>query len=219
MKISEFLSSTIIVNPRKGKFNASTLKRLEEDVDQLCQLFREVDFEVFLTGGVGLAMHQDRFYRYHKDIDMAIFKEDLPKLSEYLNGRGYRVVKRYFMTHLSPRLDMHIVAPFDINRIGNEIPISKKIRGLQSGSRYRYRSSRVMIFDVFLWQRSGNGVVPVGYDTIIPWEDFYPATKARNDTNLLLPNINHKKHLPPRVRYQLIDYEVAGLNPIKNMLD
>ena len=214
MKIREILSSTIVINPRKGPFNDSSLKWLEEDVDRLCLLFEDADFEVFLTGGIGLAMHQERFYRYHKDIDLAIFVEDLPALSAYLNGRDYRVVKRWFMTHLGARYDMHIVAPFDISQIGWKIPISKKIRGLQNGLFMRYRHSRAMIFDVFLWQKSEKGVIPVGYDTIIPWEDFYPATKAKSGTNLLLPNINHKKHLPPRVPSQLIDYEVAGINPV-----
>ena len=219
MKIRQLLSSTVIVNPRKGEFTEAARNRLEKDVDLLCQLFDGVDFEIFLSGGIGLAIRQESFYRYHKDIDLAIFVEDLPALAGYLSERGYQVVKRYFMTHLGPRFDLHIVAPFDIDQIGTKIPISKKIRGLKKGGPIRYRSSRVMVFDVFLWRRSAKGVIPVGYETIIPWDDFYPAAKVREGTHLLLPNINHKRHLPPRVSYQLIDYEKAGIRPIKDLLD
>ena len=202
----------ILVRRNKGSFNHIEDSNLQKDIDLLIALFEDAPCDVFLTGGVGLAFRSKEFYRFHKDIDLAIFKEDLEEFSRHLERNKYNLVKHRFMTHISPWHDLYGVTKVSASSIENYDTGRVKIRGLKLGAIFRIVRQRSEMFDIFLWEKSKNGVTTVGYNTTIPWEDFNPVSKISSNSRLQLPNINYKKYLAPRVSRQFVDFKQAGID-------
>ncbi len=213
----DILRSSILINRRNRKSTSpAALETLSEEVQNLAQLFIGAQCPVYLAGGVSMALHQDRFYRNHKDFDIAIFVDDLPTLASHLESRGYELVVRYFTTHISPWHNIQWVAPLDINRIGREEPGSVRVRGMKKNRNpIRYMNHRDTYFDIFFQSKLERGAFLHWPKVIIPWDDFFPAKPVIEGSSLLLPNLNHKKHLPVHVPRQVEDFLVANMEPLK----
>ena len=200
-----------LIRKNKGTANHEENKILQFDIELLLTLFEDAPCDVFLTGGVGLAIRSQEFYRFHKDIDLAIFEDDIEQFDRHLETMNYSLVKNFFMTHISPRYDLYAVKKIAASAIRNYGSGRVKVRGLKDGPGIRLVRRRSEIFDLFLWKKTKEGVATVGYNTTIPWKDFYPAQKLSENSQLRLPNINYKKYLAPRVPRQYIDFEQAGI--------
>ena len=201
----------LVIGGREKQYKGFSLDELKRDLAVLANLFSTIDFPLFLTGGVSISLQLNQFYRHHEDFDLGIFVEDLPKLKKYLPKIGYDLMRRYFMTHLTPWHDLHLLTSFLPEDLKRFPPGSSRIRIVKKQAIISNRK-RTEAFDLFLWQKSDEGVIPVKNENIIPWDDFYPAKKIFPGSNLLVPNIKHKKHLTPTSKRQMMDIQRAGLD-------
>ena len=215
MKISDLRTLTWVIRPRNKKLKSDSIEYLKSDVNFLARLFEKSDFNIYLVGGVGMAIRGDSFYRNHRDLDVAIFNDDLDKLLIHLHSLDYRVMSKHFSTHISPWHNMQIVSRFDKNKNLRKDPNLLKVRVIKRGrALFRYARHRVDYFDVFFLGKTDQGVVLHGYDAIVPWEDFLPTQPITEESNLILPNINYKQYLPPKKKKEETDFEVAGIQPV-----
>ena len=205
-----------VITKRNIKIDKSKGSSLESDLQELTELFRGMPCKIFLTGGVAMSLYAGKIYRYHHDFDTGIFSEDLETVAVHLKKKGYRLVKRVMMTHLSPRMDLQVVKDFDTARLSQYPHGALRIRALKKGRSFKIFRNRSHFFDIFLWKKTDEGVYPVGYRKPIPWEDFYPDKAIDKDSSIYLPNINHKKHLSPTTSKQQEDYDQAGMLTIDN---
>lgn len=65
-----------------------------EDVLTLYNLFEENDIKVWIDGGWGIDALLGKQTRPHKDLDIAIYHKDKPKLRKLLEERGYKDIER-----------------------------------------------------------------------------------------------------------------------------
>lgn len=65
-----------------------------EDVLKLYNLFQENGIEVWIDGGWGIDSLLGKQTRPHKDLDIAIYDKDKPKLRKLLEERGYKDLER-----------------------------------------------------------------------------------------------------------------------------
>ena len=190
-------------------FDESAEKVLQTDLSDLAQLFATVDFPLFLVGGVGVSAQLDKFYRYHNDFDLAIFVDDLHKLEQYLYGTGYLIMRQFFITHMTKKYNFYILKTYYSSEIKEIPPGAAKIRIVQN-KRFIYNNrQRTQIMDLFLMQKSDEGVIDGKNNNIIPYEDFYPAKKPFPGSNLMVPNINFRKHIPANFAWQRLDLKMA----------
>ena len=192
------------------KFRHQSMIRAE--LEKLNHLFTGINCPVFLVGGVGLAVRTGHFYRNHKDFDLAIFSEDFEDLSVYLQSKGYQTVQRRFTTKISKDLNVDIYKRIPTIREQTQArsKIITKILYMNRARFFRIRS-RLDMMDLLLFEKTNQGVIAVGYETNIPWKDFYPLEKLSEDSMINLPNINYKKYFKPKTDRQLDDLEKVGL--------
>ena len=215
MKLSDLRTLTWVIRPRHKKLKPDSIENLRSDVNFLAGLFEKSDFNVYLVGGVGMAIRGDTYYRNHRDLDVAIFSEDLEKILIHLQALDYRVMSKHFSTHISPWHNMQIVSRFDKTENLTKNPDLLKVRVIKKGrALFRYARHRVDYFDVFFLGRTKEGVILHGYNAIVPWGDFLPTNSITDESNLILPNIRYKQYLPPKKKKEKTDFEVAGIEPV-----
>ena len=181
-------------------------EQLRQDLDLVRSWIDAGDVDVFLVGGLGLAVRSRRFYRNHADIDLAIFDDDLPAFTRNAGAAGYRWARPVAGMAVSPwhRVDLardvpepHPSAPLRLTRL--------------RGSRVERLLHRADFLDVMVLQRAYNGIALLGDDVVVPWEDFFPAVLVAGGRHLWLPNAAYKRHLPARWPRQRRDLRVAAL--------
>ena len=196
MFLRNLFFTTVIITRRRGKFTPEFKTRLQEDAKKLVDLFEGVSCEVFFTGGAGLAWSIGDFTRYHNDFDIAIYSKNLEVLTTHLKSKRYRLVKRHFSTHISPWHDLQVVVDYNLNQYYQSTRDAIRIRGLKMGSPFRIIRRRFHHFDIFLWNKYPEGIIPIDTETIIPWDDFFPTNQISENSGLIFPNSRHKKYLP-----------------------
>ena len=214
MNLRKLFSATIIITRRKGKFTYGVNVRQLEDAEKLVTLFQGMTCQAYFTGGAGIAWSIGDFYRYHNDFDIAVFIDNLETLATHLKSKRFRLVKRYFITHISPWHDIQVMIDFNPRSFDQAKRDSTRLKGLIKGAPFRVIKRRYHLFDIFAWNKSKDGVLPIGHSNIIPWNDFYPATRISVTSNLFFLNIHHKKYIPQRTEREKIDYERAGIKPV-----
>ena len=213
-QIIRLFSGSIIFMERKGIKNFRPISDLDEELSTLIELFQGIGCQVFLVGGIGMAVRQGKFYRNHKDFDLAVFTEDLAEFREYLKGRGYRFVRRSFVAKIAPKLYIQFYVPFDPASIRRLYAGKHVVKLLKTGREKAFRiRGRLELIDVLLLGKADKGVYDYAYRAIIPWKDFLPIEKLTDESNLLLPNIAYKKYLPSYTQRSKEDLNIAGIRP------
>ena len=214
MKFKSPPSLTFVLTSRNKCFTAETQACIYKDINKLKLIFKEVSSSVYLVGGIGMAIRKNHFYRNHRDLDIAIFTEDMVSFFEQMKSRGYRIFHKYCSGHVSPKHNLQVGSDISINKIRSFNPDKLKIRLLRSGpSQFTNISQRTDFFDVFLLGKTSKGVVMHGYDAFTPWSDFYPLYPVIQGEKLMLPNINYKRYLYPQNEKENLDFRMAGLIP------
>jgi len=209
------MSATFVITRRKGKFTPKTKARQTVDAARLVKLFEGMECEAFFTGGAGLALSQGELYRNHLDFDIAVFYDDLETIAGHLQNKGYSLVKKSFMTHLSPWHDIQLMTNLDPKKFDLSTRNTLKIKILKKGTPLRVIRKLDHLVDLFIWMKNEHSVIPAGHNTTIPLKDIYPTTRISERSSLVFPNKTHKKHIPIWTERQYIDYEKAGLEYIK----
>ena len=161
-----------------------------------------------------MAIRKNHFYRNHRDLDIAIFTEDMVSFFEQMKVRGYRIIQKYVSGHISPKHNLQVGSDISVEEVRKSNPDKLKLRLLRSGpSRFKKIGQRTEYFDVFLLGKTQEGVLMHGYNAFTPWTDFYPIYPVIEGEKLLLPNINYKRYLYPQNKKEIMDFRMAGLIP------
>ncbi len=175
-----------------------------------------MECEAYFTGGAGLALSQGELYRHHKDFDIAVFFDDLETVASHLKSKGYNLVKKSFMTHLSPWHDIQVMTELDPKKFDLSMRDKLKIKYLKMGSPFRIIRRLNHLVDLFIWiSVEGGGVSPPFHNTTIPLEHIYPTVRITEKSRLVFPNKIHKEYIPVWNDRQLIDHEKAGMKAVR----
>ena len=211
-KVRGIFDSKLIINTKKGKLKYRQKATLDSDLDELIDLFKGLKCPVYLVGGVGLALSIGSFKRNHKDFDLAVFKDDLAELTEFLLTSDYMLVKRSFTMKLSKDLHLQIYTPLKKEQFHLAGRTKLVVKLLRTGqNRSIYIKQRLDMIDLFIYGKNEYGVLHFGYNNFIPWDDFYPATKISDNSALELPNMSQKKYFQPRTETERSDLIRAGI--------
>ena len=208
----KYLFPTLIFSLRNKRKRHDSFHRIRNDIAKMDRLFSHAPFEVYLVGGVGLAIRKEHFYRNHRDFDIAVFTDDLLALNQHLNQHGYTLVNKFFSGHVSPRYNLQLVTIPDIPSIPKKQYTSLKLRALaDNGRKIRMLRQRIDYFDVFLLGPQKEGIKMLGYNTLVPWQDFLPVVPVLGHPTLTLPNKQYKAYLPVENSRMEKDLQLAGL--------
>ena len=211
-RLLKYLTLIVIFSHRNKRKSEASFCSIRDDIGRMDRLFRNAPFEVYLVGGVGLAIRKGKFYRNHRDFDIAIFTDDLIAFNDYLGRNGYILVDKFFSGHVSPKHNMQLVTPAVISGGSKMMFESLKLRALAGkAGKIRLLRRRIDYFDVFLLQPRPEGVKMVGYDTVVPWQDFLPVVPVIGHPTLRLPNKQYKSYLPVENSRMEQDLQLAGL--------
>lgn len=181
-------------------------ERLRHDLTLVSSWIDAGDVDVFLVGGLGLAVRSGHFYRNHGDIDLAVFDVDLPAFAATAADAGYRWARPVAGLAVSPwhRVDVardvpepHPFSPLRLTRI--------------RGSRVGRVMHRADFLDVMVLRRTPDGVAMLGDNVLVPLHDFFPAVAVPDCRRLWLPNAAYKRHLPARWPRQRRDLRIVAL--------
>ena len=203
----------VTLTPAGSAPNPRWLAELTADLRQLADLLEGMRVPVYLVGGVGMALRAGGFARNHRDLDIAVFVEDLGELARHLRARGMHLVHQVLGTYLSPWHRLQVTMPLDWDRVALD-PESLHLRALRPGRARIATAGRTGYFDVFLLGRGPTGVALHGYGRTVPHDDFFPADRLPGSTVLHLPCPRYKQHLPPTNATQHRDIVRAGLQPL-----
>ena len=90
-----------------------------------------------------------------------------------------------------------------------EKPRDIRLRGMKRNPiPFSYIHHRETYFDIFFQSRVDDGVYLHWPRIIVPYDEFFPAKPVMEGSGLMLPNLNFKKYLPPRVPCQVEDFEI-----------
>lgn len=209
MSLEHKLSLVFTCSQRGLDDNA--VRSLRTDLDLVHSMLDGADFPIYLVGGLGLAVRSSSFYRNHRDIDLAVFAEDLPQLADLLGQSGYRLGHQVFSAFLTASYRLQAARALDSPHIVD--PENARVRAyLRGGPRVRLARRRADYFDIFLLSRSEAGVVLHGYDVTVPWEAWHPTRPFRADSPVSLPNAAYRQHIGAKGRKQRRDFQQAGLD-------
>ena len=176
---------------------------LADDIEVVRALVDSGPVDVYLVGGVGLALRSGHFYRNHADIDLAIFTDHLTAFAEHATSHGYEWASPVAGMAITPWRRIDVARP--LAGPGEATAGSAALRLVRRrGSHLQRISQRADFLDVMLLDSLPDGAAMLGQDVIVPWEDFLPAEALGR--RLLLPNPRYKSHLPapwPRQRRDL----------------
>lgn len=202
----------ILSSLHRGKRTAS-LDEIRDDLKKLNEFFSEATFPLFLVGGIGMAVQRGRFFRYHRDLDIAIFRDDFEALYAYLSSREYSIIEKYFSAHVSPWLNLQGGKQYIGKPTKEEADrLSFRVKS-KTTLPFTYARRRMNYLDLFLLEKSNDGVYLLGYNRLVKWEDFEPYRPMLPGSKVLLPNINYKKQLQPVNEQERLDFEESKLKP------
>lgn len=192
-----------VFRPRHRWRWGSWRQDLRDDIEVIRALVDSGPVDVYLVGGVGLALRSGHFYRNHADIDLAIFVDDLAAFSQHAASHGYGWASPVAGVAITPwrRIDVArpLAAPGEVTAGSGPLRLVRR-----RGSHLQRVTQRADFLDVMLLGSRADGAEMLGEGVVVPWEDFLPTEALGR--RLLLPNPRYKSHLPapwPRQRRDL----------------
>ncbi len=203
---SGWLPDVIAVSRRRHRWRLGAWQEsLHRDLATLRDWADAGPVDLYLVGGLGLAVRSAQFRRNHADIDLALFTDDLPRFTDYLSDCGYHWAR--------PVLGL-AVSPWHRVDLARSVPDPGPARALRvsraTNTRVRHSAVRTDFMDVMLMRRGDTGVTMLGDEVDVPWDDFLPARPVVGSRRLWLPNVRYKRHLPARWPRQRRDLIHAG---------
>ncbi len=187
-------------------------EHLRRDLSLVAGLVCGCPRPVYLVGGIGMALRAGGFWREHRDVDLAVFLDDLGAFADHMAGRGYDVVNQWLGVQMTPRLRVHLTTELDWARVQDD-PGRLHLRLVPAWAKGFRRPTRTQYIDLFLLARETAGVRLLGYDVTVPEDDFFPSHPVPGHDCLRMPVARYKEYLPPTNAVQLRDMARAGLVP------
>lgn len=180
-------------------------ERLHRDLATLLEWSDAGPVDLYLVGGLGVAVRSGGFRRNHADIDLALFTDDLPRFTDYLADCGYHWARPVLGLAVSPWHRLDLARPVRSPRPPQALRVTRA-----TPARLRRSALRTDFMDVMLMSRDPAGVTMIGDEVQVPWQDFLPAQRVAGSRHLWLPNLAYKRHLPTRWPRQRRDLIHAG---------
>lgn len=79
---------------KEGKFTPPTPeqeRQMNERLSRLGEVMGEAEFPWLLDGALNISLYGEDFIRYHKDLDLTVFRQDVGKLMERLQAQGLAI--------------------------------------------------------------------------------------------------------------------------------
>lgn len=79
-----------------GKAEKPTVERAREIkamIEETAEIFDNANIRYVLDGALNISLYEDEFFRDHRDIDVSVFSEDIPKLAKVLEQKGYALFR------------------------------------------------------------------------------------------------------------------------------
>ena len=181
-----------------GKYKEPTpeqKEKVEQRLERLSEIFEDADFLWYLDGAINISLYRDKLMRDHKDLDMSVFKEDLPELDELLEKQGFGIFVNFEQTgkKLMRKVNVEELATLDkpdlsICKVDAEGRIQK-----ETGEPFNF-------VDLHVHSRDEEGNIIINYTgTTLAKEFFEPIKKELpngKEINLSQPAIvaYHKLH-------------------------
>jgi hypothetical protein len=181
-----------------GKYKEPTpeqKEKVEQRLERLSEIFEDADFLWYLDGAINISLYRDKLMRDHKDLDMSVFKEDLPELDELLEKQGFGIFVNFEQTgkKLMRKVNVEELATLDkpdlsICKVDAEGRIQK-----ETGEPFNF-------VDLHVYSRDEEGNIIINYTgTTLAKEFFEPIKKELpngKEINLSQPAIvaYHKLH-------------------------
>lgn len=179
-------------------------ERLHRDIAAVRDWADAGPADLFLVGGLGLAVRSEGFRRNHADIDLALFTDELAPFTDYLHECGYQWARPVLGLALSPWHRIDLARPLADPQPTRPLRVARAV-----SPRVRRSRLRTDYMDIMLMHRDPSGVTMIGEDVRVPWSDFLPATPVSGARRLWLPNVSYKRHLPARWPRQRRDLSLA----------
>jgi hypothetical protein len=173
---------------------------LKEDINHLGAFLKGTDVDVYLVGGVAVALEEGKFHRNHRDFDLAIFSKDLENFYAYLKSKGYCFIRKNSYTHISPRYDLNLISEISPEKINNK---QGHFKVLQRTPRIIKKvKNRMDYFDLFLLEDREDWIYLTANGVNVPRDEFFPARSypLENGTELLIPNLKYRSRILTRYK-------------------
>jgi len=181
-----------LISPRKKFLDERASQQLNREIETLGEFVCGAGMDVYLVGGVAVALTVGNFYRNHSDFDLALFDRNLGDFYEYCSSRGYELVTRegFPSLHISPFHHLYVVSETDPRRALNKAQTRLRIL-LKGEGLVRMLRSRTDYIDLFLLQERGRYIRSAEYGVDIPKEEFFPVQNfsVKNGFRLSVPNL------------------------------
>jgi len=150
--------------------------------------------DIYLVGGIAVALANGGFRRNHRVIDLAIFDTDLNEFHRHAASRGYYFTKKMGYTHISHRHDLNIYSRITPEEMMDEGYCKVLLRKPAIVQNVR---KKMDCFDLFLMRYAGESIYFIDQEKTIPHDEFFPARSypLENGTELLIPNLKYRPRL------------------------
>jgi hypothetical protein len=203
----------LLFGPVRDSFDRQEVNTLGKDLEELAKFIEGSGLEVYLVGGVAVALTVGDFYRNHHDFDLALFVKDLDKFHQFLRSMNYLLVKRHFSANVSPGHRIYCVSETTPDRVHEKN--QSRLRLLrQNRKRIHYLPNRMDYIDLFLLDEHENYIHLLEHGQFVPKNEFYPiATHLTNKGKIFIPNIKYRERIECIDIKQVDDLTRAGLIP------
>ncbi len=186
----------VVINPIRKNFDKNAITTLEQDLQQLGDFVKGAEVDIYLVGGVAIALTIGHFYRNHQDFDLAIFSEDLDKFYKYITSKSYEMVTRHLSKQTSLGYHLNLVS-----KTNPQMVLEKNQNYLRFLRRdhhiIQYTGNRMDYVDLFLLRKKEKTVYLVEHNLDIPSEEFFPVRShaLRSGSSLLIPNLAYRTRM------------------------
>lgn len=143
-----------------------------EKLDEFAQIFDEAGVHYVLDGALNISLYGRKFFREHRDIDFSVFSNDIPKLVEALENKGYALFK--FPKNVNERLAEGVLVhelmrpnKVDLSKISREHIFFLKVK-----DNFEIDTENYECFDIHALDQNENGDIVRLNGTVIP-KEFY----------------------------------------------
>ncbi|MFA6131613.1 MAG: hypothetical protein WC702_00900 [Patescibacteria group bacterium] len=174
---------------------AEQKEKFQKRLGRLSEIFTEADFQWYLDGATNISLYLGKQMRDHKDLDISVFREDLPKLRKLLARQGFDIFVNFIKggRHLMSLATAEELAAADRTDLSIcQVGVDGKIK--------KDADEPFNFVDLHVHHKDGNGDTVIFYNgATLPKEFFVPIKKELPNgkiINLSQPAIvaYHKLH-------------------------
>lgn len=170
--------SAIHENPSEER-----VREIKKKLEEIAQIFQDSNIHYVVDGALNIPLYNGNFFRDHRDIDFGVFSEDIPKLAQILEQKGYalfrfpkdtdeKVKKDNILIHELVRPDK-----IDISRVPHDHIFFLKVK-----KNFEIDADNYECFDIHPIDRNENGDIVRLNGSVIPQKYYLTAPKYKTES-------------------------------------